>query len=260
MKQLSGFFLLRWIGNLFEGETAADQRRNDPTLTSAVEQSARIYSQIPLHQFIDEKRRSILARQLFLEVNDLGRSPDPAARCRERYTAAMLKLAAYQVLMIAPPPEEDHFGLREQPGITGELRQHLAALFESVDELRSALFENDDEQKPDLWEFVQRQFWESHWRLETLNVARKALANTDKADAPDRRDWSWAFLHAASVHYEHLYRWELQLPSAFDASIAKEAATAYSVFTDIVLSGADDPAAEWRAYYEKSGIPMPKLS
>ncbi|MBT8131804.1 MAG: hypothetical protein KJO35_06020, partial [Gammaproteobacteria bacterium] len=72
-------------------------------------------------------------------------------------------------------------------------------------------------------------------------------------------DWKQAFLHAAAVNCEHQYRWELELPSAFDETIAKEAATAYSVFTDIVVSGAKNPAAEWRDYYHDSGIPMPNF-
>jgi hypothetical protein len=29
------------------------------------------------------------------------------------------------------------------------------------------------------------------------------------------------------------------------------------MFTDIVVSGAKDPAAEWREYYSNSDIPMP---
>ena len=70
-------------------------------------------------------------------------------------------------------------------------------------------------------------------------------------------DWKQAFLHAASVTCEDVYRWELELPAAFEESIAREAATAYSLFTDIVLSGAENPALEWRDYHQNSGIPFP---
>lgn len=245
--------MLTWIGNLFAGRSAVEERRQDPVLAASVEQSAIVYSQIPLHRFIDEQRRSELARQLFLEINDICRHRDSAARCRERFAATTLKLAAYQVLLIPAPPEPDQFGLREQPGVSGLLRPYLSQLFKRNDELRSAIFrEPGGEGPPDLWEFVQRQFWEAYWQLETLNAARIALG-----DWVEDGDWKQACLHAAAVNCEHQYRWELEQPPAFDESVAKEAATAYSVFTDIVVSGAENPAREWRDYYHASGIPMP---
>jgi hypothetical protein len=246
-----------WIGNLFAGRSAVDERRQDPVLATSIEQSATVYSQIPLHQFIDEPRRRDLARALYLEVNDICKNRNPAVTCRERFVTATLKLAAYQVLLVPPSPEPDPFGLREQPGISGLLGPYLPRLFECNDELRSALFretggETDDADPPDLAEFVQRHFWEKYWRLETLNAARIALG-----DWVEERDWKQAYLHAAAVTYEHQYRWELELAPAFDESVAKEAANAYSVFTDIVVSGARNPAREWRDYYHASGIPMP---
>ncbi len=251
--------MFTWIGKLFAGRSAVDERRQDPVLATSVEQSAIVYSQIPLHRFIDETRRRDLARKLFLEISDICRHRDPAARCRERFATTALELAAYQVLLVPPPPEPDEFGLREQPGISGLLRPYLAKLFERNDQLRSAIFSEADDatdgtDPPDLWEFAQRQFWETYWLLETLNAARIALG-----DWIEDSDWKQAYLHAAAVTCEHQYRWELELPSAFDESVAKEAATAYSMFTDIVVSGAADPAREWRDYYHDSGIPMPNF-
>jgi hypothetical protein len=49
------------------------------------------------------------------------------------------------------------------------------------------------------------------------------------------------------------------MPDAFDESVAREACAAYSVFTDIVISGSADPATEWRDFCEGQGIPMPEL-
>lgn len=253
------FPVFTWIGNLFAGRSAVEKRRQDPVLATSVEQSAVAYSQIPLHQFIDEQMRRQMARELFLEINDICRNRDPVARCRERFAATTLKVAGYQVLLVPPPPEPDDFGLRDQPGISGMLGSYLSQLFECNDELRSALFreaedEDGDVDPPDLQKFTQQQFWGAYWRLETLDAARKALG-----DWVENGDWKQAFLHAAAVNCEHQYRWELELPSAFDESVAREAATAYSMFTDIVVSGADNPAREWRDYYSKSGIPMPSF-
>ncbi|MGI9206275.1 MAG: hypothetical protein ACR2Q3_19830 [Woeseiaceae bacterium] len=251
--------MFTWIGNLFSGRSAVDKGRKDPVLATAVEQSAVVYSQIPLHQFIDEQMRLELARKLFLEINDICKQRDPIAVCRERFAAVMHRLAAYQVLLVPPPPEKDRFGLSDQPGISGMLGSHLAQLFECNDELRSALFrenerENKDTNSPDLWQFAQREYWISYWHLETLDALRVGLDDWD-----EEADWKQSFLHAAAVNREHQYRWELELPSAFDESIAKEAATAYSMFTDIVVSGAKNPAREWRDYYHDSGIPMPNF-
>jgi len=245
-----------WIGKLFGGRSAVEQRRKNPVLASAVELSALVYSRIPLAKLISDDRREELARALYLEVNALCNSGDPVVACRERFVAVMLELASFQVLVIPPEPVEDPFDLRKQPGITGELQSHLEALFSSNDNLRSTLF--DAEKNPneiELDEFVLRQFWELYWRLETLNAARVALG-----DIAPENDWKEAFLHAAAVNAEHTFRWELQLPAAFEESIAKEASTAYSMFTDIVVSGAKDPAAEWREYYSQSQIPMPDFS
>jgi hypothetical protein len=47
------------------------------------------------------------------------------------------------------------------------------------------------------------------------------------------------------------------MPPAFAEDIAKLASTAYSIFTDIVLSGDANPATEWRDYYKDYNIPTP---
>ena len=245
-----------WAKNLFGGGSAAEKKRQNPVVAVAVQQSAVVYSEIPLHQFIDKSRHSELARRLFLEINRLCNSREPAVACRERFTECMLQLAAYQVLVIPPPPAEDRSALRAQPGVSGQLGEHLTALFEKNDELRSAYFrDGGDQEVPDYWNFAQRRFWELYWELETLDAARLAIGD---ATPPD--DWKIPFLHAACVDREHHYRWQLDLSPAFDAGIAREAAEAYSVFTDIVVSGTQNPAFEWREYYRGSGIPMPDFA
>jgi hypothetical protein len=67
------------------------------------------------------------------------------------------------------------------------------------------------------------------------------------------------FKHAACANYEHIYRREIGLAPAFDEDDASLAPTAYSIFTDIVLSGAKDPVLEWRDYYKDSNIPIPNF-
>ena len=242
-----------WLGRLFGARTAVETQRQNPLLAAVVQKSAELYGVIPLRDFIGEGRRAELARELYLVVNRICNAKNPPAVCREKYAGAMRELAAYQVLMIRPAPAEDPSGLRCQPGISGALHASLVDLFKKNEDLRAARFgESDGGSQADPWQLVQRRYWENYWLLETLNAARIELG-----DFIIDKDWHKAFLHAACVDAEHTYRWNLELPDAFEEGIAKKATTAYSMFTDIVMSGEKDPAAEWRSYYRDSGIPMP---
>jgi len=245
-----------WIGKLFGTRTAVEEQRQNPALEATVRKSALIYDRIPLREFINEARRAELGRELYLEISRICNSRQPVAICREKYAAAMLELASFQVLVIPAPPDDDVSGLRAQPGVTGELRAYLPDLFKKSDRLRTALFgESDIDEQADYWNLVQRLYWESYWSLETLNVARIELGDYIAEEC-----WHEMFLHAACVNAENGYRWDLELPAAFDESIAKKASNAYSMFTDIVMSGSEDPAEEWREYYQGSGIPMPDIN
>ncbi len=244
-----------WLGRLFGARTAVESQRKNPVLASVVQKSAEIYSQIPLRDFLSEEQRAEKARELYLLINRICNSKNPAVACREQYAGAMRQFAAYQVLMIRPAPEEDPSGLRGQPGISGALHEHLVALFEKNDDLRAARFGvSDGGGQTDLWALVQRQYWECYWLLETLNATRVELG-----DSVADKDWHKPFLHAACVDAEHTYRWNLEMPDAFGEDIARQATTAYSMFTDIVMSGEKDPATEFRSYYRDSGIPMPNF-
>ena len=99
--------------------------RRNPVLHAVVQKSAVIYDEIPLRDFISEETRAELGRELFLEINGICNAAEPVMACRDKLASTMLRFAAYQVLMIPPPPEEDPSGLRGQPGITGELKEKL---------------------------------------------------------------------------------------------------------------------------------------
>ncbi len=247
--------MVGWIGKLFGKRTAAQKGRENPVLQAAVNESAQIYDRIPLGQIIDESRRSELARKLYLEINRICNTANPLTVCRDTFARAMLKLASYQVLVIPAEPGEDVSGLRGQPGISGELTQHLVELCEKNDQLRSTMYgATDSREFGDLQKIVECLYWETYWLLGTLNATRVALGDTVQND-----DWYEPFLHAACANQEHIYRWELELPPAFPAEIAGEAAGAYAVFTDIVISGGSNPVAEWRDYCRGTAVPMPEF-
>ena len=245
--------MLGWIGRLAGRRTAVEKSRDNPVVRAAVHEAAVVYDRIPLGELIDEDRRSQLARELYLEIVRLCNTADPVTSCRDQLVATMLWVASLQVLVIPPAPEEDTIGLRGEPGITGALRAHLVRLCEQNDDLRSEIHEQTDARDFEtLFGIILRRYWEARWLLETLNATRIALG-----DAAGE-DWFDAFLHAACARQEHGYRWELELAPAIDEDIAREAVGAYAVFTDIVLSGAAEPLAEWRAYVDSAHIRLPE--
>ena len=245
--------VLGWIGKLAGRRTAVEKTRENPVVQAAVSEAALIYDQIPLRNFIDEDRRSKLARELYLEIVRICNTSDPKTTCREQLVATMLWVASFQVLVIPQSPEEDVSGLRGQPGITGELQARLVDLCRKNDDLRSEIHKQTDERNFDsMFEVIQRRFWEARWLLGTLNATRVALGDT----AGD--DWFDTFLHAACARQEHGYRWELELPPALEEPYDREAVAAYAVFADIVLSGATDPMAEWRTYITDSNLRLPE--
>ena len=245
--------MLGWLGKIFGSRTAVQKNRENPVMHATVQKSAEIYDRIPLKEFIGEKERGQLSRRVYLDINSICNAADPIAACRERLATAMLKMASYQVLIIPPPPEDDPSGLRSQPGITGELKEHLVQLSERNGDLRSEIRKKTETADFDfIWQVVQQSYWTAYWSVETFNAARMALDDFNEA-----MDWYKPFMHAACANYEHIYRRDLEMPAAFASELAQLAANAYSLYTDIILSGAPDPDAEWRAYHKDSDIPLP---
>jgi hypothetical protein len=165
----------------------------------------------------------------------------------------MLKFAQYQVLVIPSEPEDDPSGLRGQPGISGDLKQHVLELANRAENLRTDLFSTTITEGHDkVAESIQALYWKTYWRLETINATRIELG-----DHVTSGDWYKPFMHAACASAEHLYRHKLEMPPAFEEGIAKAIFTAYSIYTDIVVSGAVDPDSEWRDYNKGSNVPVP---
>ena len=242
-----------WIGKLFGERTAAGRSREEAVVDAAAQASALVYDRIPLDELIDETRRNELARSLYLEINRVCNTAEPVTVCREALVRSVLELAAYQVLVIPPPPAEDPTGMRGQPGVTGELQPGIVDLCMRDDDLRSAVYgKTESREFDDLFAVIRQLCWETCWRAGTLNATRLALG-----DGTADNDWFDAFVHAACATLEHKYRWELELPPAFDESVAREAANAYAVFTDIVISGSSDPVREWRDFCAAGPVPVP---
>jgi hypothetical protein len=245
--------LFKWLGRLLSEPSAVEARRDNPVLAAAALKSAEIYDYLPLNQFIDHDLSDRLARQIYIEIDTVCNAYEPLAAIREKLAVTMLRFAMYQVLMIPPEPEPDASGLRSCVGVSGELTAHIDALARKNIALRSNLHDSEHfSDSADLWTLIQTQYWTTCWFLETLNAVRLELGDVAK-----KKDWYRPFMHAACANQENLYRVDLELPPAFAEDIARDAPAAYSIFTDIVVSGAKDPLGEWRDYHPDTLIPEP---
>jgi hypothetical protein len=238
------------LRDFFSARTAVRARREHPLFRASVVKASEVYAETPLDRFIDSDIQKELARELYLELNEICSAADPKAVCREKLVHSMLGFAPLQVLMIPPPPSADDSGLRKLPGITGELQTRLDQI------IRSGVFPQTED-KVDLqvsaddsgWSVLQAAYWKAYWFLETFNAVRIELGDTIPS-----ADWYRPFMHAVCVNQEHLYRQELNLPPAFEAEVAQTIVTAFSIYTDVVVSGARDPDREWQDYCSGMGI------
>ena len=67
------------LGKLFRRRTAVQTGRQNPVFLSTVDMSSKIYDGIPLRNFIGDETRDALARELFLEINEICNALDPVA-------------------------------------------------------------------------------------------------------------------------------------------------------------------------------------
>ena len=125
----SGSFFSK-LRNLFFSRTAARRRRESPLFRASVVKASEVYAETPLDGMINSATKQSLARQLYLELDEICNAADPKAYCREKLVHSMLGFAPLQVLMIPPPPTADRSGLRKLPGITGELQTRLDEIVE----------------------------------------------------------------------------------------------------------------------------------
>lgn len=245
--------MFNWLGNLMTRRTAIGDGRSNPALQFAVQQAAVIFDELPGKDQIDERSRHRLARQLYLDLHEIFNAGSPADTARQKLAPQVLRFALLKVILIPPHPKTDDSGLRGLPGITGELNAHIASLVRHDTDLHTALFENSEsESSEQIEQLLYQAYWRCCWCLETFNSARK-----DLGDVFQDGDWFLPFVYAACANQENSYRLDIGMPPAFEAPLAMTAPVAYSLFTDIVLSGARQPLFEWSEYHRGRSIPMP---
>ena len=195
---------------------------------------------------IDESSRKELARGLFLELHRICNSVDPVATNRDQLVPAMLRHAALQVVVL-PEPDHEPSGLCGREGVSGELQPRFFDLLGADADFRSSVVQIGPLDTKDLaWRSLQQAYWQSFWFLEAFNAVRVELEDVGSVD------WYRPFMHAACVGQEHKYRQALGMPLAMGGD-ARTKLMAYSVYTDVVVSGSADPHKEWLEYCRSIG-------
>ena len=233
----------------FASSQTGGQSAGGPDFDDAVARASAIHAATPVARYMDSRRQNELARGLYLELHKVFTAGDRKTACRDKLVAEMLQFAPLRLLTIPRPPAKDASGLRGLPGVSGELGEHVGAIVGHDAELRRHLGTPVSSVDDDaLW----ASFWQSYWFLESFNAARIILG-----DVVAEGDWYRAFMHAVCVTQEHRYRCLLGLPPMFAEEHAQSIVSAYSIYTDVVVSGASDPDGEWREYC--SGLNVPAL-
>lgn len=192
----------------------------------------------------ESERRRIISN-ILSEVDRIVAANDRVLANRRFFTQAMLGMSRVLVLLIAPK-ETLGRGLLNEPGISGELREHLAKIIRADKELAEQLYGAG----ADLEQLSNSQAFDGcvalyNVSLLTLIVAdaiRRALG--DCHEVPEK-DWYHPFLHAMCVWDEHNYRRAIKLSPALDSPDPEMEALRYSLFMNIVLRGERFPDVAW---------------
>ena len=170
-----------WFGNLFSRRTAVGEGRLNPALQSAVQHAAVIFDELPGRNFISERVRHRLARELYLDLHEIFTAQSPVDTARQKLAPQVLRFSLFKVLLIPPPPQPDPSGLRGLPGITGELKPHFSDIARHNSDLHSVLFENSESEDGDATEaMLNAAYWQCCWCLEVFNSARKDLGDVNR--------------------------------------------------------------------------------
>lgn len=187
------------------------------------------------------------ATKMMDSVIAIAVSPDPRMANRQRLTECVLELAQFQVLVMEPPPVPDPTGLRDQPGITGELRAHLVELAHKDRGLKEFMHSFEAaETWDDVWNPVLMRYRLLHAWTHVYNNLRSALNDVNPTK---EKDWFRPFLAAMCAWQEHDFRKTLGMPPALPTKGKLDAdlhSMMMSSFMNRVLSGVRFPDLEWR--------------
>ncbi|MBZ5515488.1 MAG: hypothetical protein LAN62_11755 [Acidobacteriia bacterium] len=192
-----------------------------------------------------------LAERLIREAGEVVMARDSIMANREKLASYVLEMAAYQVLILASPmeEEEDVTGLRGRPGITGELKPHLQEIAEKDKDIKELASSLDNPTPQDLYEVCLYKYWVVGFMAGVFNCIRIALGDYHSSA---EKDWYRPFVAAMCAWEEHKYREAIGLPDVLGSQddYGSMAALKYSTFFNIVMTGAKYPNLEWEEHFK----------
>jgi len=204
-----------------------------------------------LGKYASKELKQKLAEEIMAEVNEVILAPNQLMANREKLSVYTLQMAKYQVLILPEKneDEDDATGLRDKPGITGELKSHIKKIAEEDKEIKELVWSLDDPSDKDIYEACLFRYWLFQLKAHIFQTIRIAL--NDIHHDPEK-DWYREFVAAMCAWEEYNYRKLIGLPDVLekDDGFGGREALKYSTFMDIVLSGAKYPNFEWKEAYK----------
>ena len=174
----------------------------------------------------------------------------PLARCRELLAEAVTNLAFYEILAMDVEPRTERTAMRNQHGVSGELKGRLSEIASKNRRLKNELIDLKNASHDDILTYVLIQYcrWSS-----TANAWMAANNVIESLSVEQHRSWFKPFLHAMCVWQEDRIRRDLAMPRLLgrEPLIAAHRAAAYHTFLRFVLDVAADPDAAWRAHFKR---------
>lgn len=205
-----------------------------------------------LGRHASKKFKTELAQRLLQDALEVLSSSEQVLANREKLAAFTVIMAKYQVLVLPPAgdPEPETTGLRGLPGITGELRAHLAALAGKDDELRQLRFSLPDASDDTLYQACLLSYWRAGVAVNVFDDIRRTLGD---CHSQAEKDWYRPFLVSMCAWEEHTFRSMIGLPDvlAVDDEFGTMAGLKHSAFLNIVMSGVQYPNLEWQDRYNR---------
>jgi hypothetical protein len=193
-----------------------------------------------------ETFRENYQRLLVQEGTEIAAAPSPRLEMRVRLADAMAEVARMLVLVMAPPPDEDRFGLRGQLGLSGELRERLLEILNANSKdfeewLPVAAFRDREEAVA----AINGRFLLSLARANVLCALREPLGDIDANR--EVADWYRAALLSTAAFWEHQFRLSLNMPATLpqEPEWGRHTDMKHKLYFDCVRDGSPFPDEAW---------------
>lgn len=169
---------------------------------------------------------------------DCLNSANPVLAVREKLANYVVTFAPLMVAGMRPDGKQGNELYEDSPYISGQLRPHISAIANHIDELGQLRFEDPDISDDDLGDFCTSRASLLLFYCNGLNNVSIYLE--DRVSL--RSEWYRAFVQAAMVFAEDHIRRAVELPSLLPSTTG---GLVYSSFMEYVINGDSDPFYSW---------------